>query len=178
MSAAFQLWRTWVGLRNTWILWRKPRHRRNVRQARKILRTLRGITSDKAVLNYVQKISPYVFEELVLELFCEAGWLVWRSPSYSGDGGWDGQVRHPLYGKCLVQSKRYTHAISVQHVRDFVHVVGRKRWGFFVHCSTHSSSVAAMTRGSRVRMVSGLFLVNAIRDPKKYLGLVRSAPSA
>ena len=167
----FRLLLIWVWFHNVWIVGRKPRHRRNIRQARRVLKTLRGMPSDRGILNYLKKINPYVFEELVLELFHEAGWAVWRSPSYSGDGGWDGQIHHPGYGRCLIQSKRYTNAISAQHVRSFVHIVGKKRWGFFVHCGTHSLPVQRMIQGSRVRLVSGGFLVHAVRDPRRMLGL-------
>lgn len=79
--------RGWLVLRNAWIYWTKPRHRWNIRQARKVLAKVRTFEHDGQIVAYLKKIDPYVFEEMVVQLFHEAGFWVWRTPSYSGDGG-------------------------------------------------------------------------------------------
>jgi restriction endonuclease Mrr len=44
------------------------------------------------VLATLRRISPYVFEELLLICRQDQGWQIQRNFSYSGDGGIDGRV--------------------------------------------------------------------------------------
>ncbi|WP_192840691.1 restriction endonuclease, partial [Enterobacter hormaechei] len=43
-------------------------------------------------MNYLRKIDPFVFEELLLEGFEAHGFRTIRNKRYTGDGGIDGQV--------------------------------------------------------------------------------------
>lgn len=160
----------WLGLRNGWIYWMSRRHRRNIRNAKNVLSKIRSFEHDGQIIAYLKKINPYVFEEMVVQLFKEAGYLIWLTPSYSGDGGVDGKVFHPAVGWCRIQSKRYGKAIRTQHVHDFIAVVG-KRHGFFVHSGTSTDDIRALLRGTRVRMLSGAQLVRVIRHPHVLLRL-------
>ena len=162
--------RGWLVLRNAWIYWTKPRHRWNIRQARKVLAKVRTFEHDGQIVAYLKKIDPYVFEEMVVQLFHESGFWVWRTPSYSGDGGVDGKAFHPDTGWCLIQSKRYGRAIRTQHVHDFLGIVGKKR-GCFVHSGTSTDAIRAHLKGSPVRMLSGTNLVLCIRKPRVLLRL-------
>ena len=157
--------RWWLETRNAWIYWTKRRHRGNIQQARRILRTLRTFEHDGQIMMYLKKIDPYVFEELVIQLFDESGFAVWRTPSYSGDGGMDGKVYHPSLGWCFIQSKRYNKSIRSEHVHTFVKLVG-KRHGFFVHSGTSSNVIRQDLAGTRIRMLSGSTLVDFIREPQ------------
>lgn len=160
----------WLGLRNGWVYWMSRRHRRNIQKARSVLTKVRSFEHDGQVIAYLKKIDPYVFEEMVVQIFQQAGYLIWLTPSYSGDGGIDGKVYHPTLGWCLIQSKRYGKAIRTQHVHDFIGVVGKKH-GCFVHSGTSTDDIRAQLRGSRVRMLSGSYLVRAIRKPQVLLKL-------
>lgn len=153
-----------VGFHNAWIYWTKPRHRRNIKQARQILSKIRTFEHDGQVLTYLKRIDPYVFEELVVQLFIDAGLIGWRSPSYSGDGGMDGKVYYPQFGWCYIQSKRYNKAIRAQHIHDFIALVG-KRHGFFVHSGISSGTIREYLRDTRVRMLSGSLLVRIVLHP-------------
>ena len=157
--------KAWLSLRNTWIYWTSRRHRCNIRQSIRILSKIRTFEHDGQVVAYLKTIDPYVFEEMVVQLFKEAGFLIWLTPSYSGDGGVDGKAYHSTSGWCLIQSKRYGRAIRTQHIYDFIGVVGRKR-GCFVHSGTSTSAIRAHLQGSRVRMLSGSLFVACIRNPQ------------
>lgn len=69
-------------------------------------------------MQYLRKINPYVFEELLLLALERQGLTVVRNASYSGDSGTDGQVI--IDDECwFIQAKRYSRAITPAHIRDF-----------------------------------------------------------
>ena len=68
------------------------RHRRYRATAGRVLNKLNSLPGDGQRLTYLRKISPYVFEELLLSAFERQGLAVVRNASYSVDGGLDGQV--------------------------------------------------------------------------------------
>ena len=99
------------------------RHRRYRATAGRVLNKLNSLPGDGQRLTYLRKISPYVFEELLLSAFERQGLTVVRNASYSGDGGLDGQVI--IDGEhWLIQAKRYSRAVSPAHVEDFDRLPG------------------------------------------------------
>lgn len=112
---------------------RRRRHRRYRRQAAGVLAKLPQLAGDGQRLNYLRKINPYVFEELLLLAFERRGYPVKRNRSYSGDGGLDGQVF--IAGqRWLVQAKRYSRAVDPAHVAAFGELLAREQVpGFFIH---------------------------------------------
>lgn len=111
----------------------RPSAQRNRHQAARVAKKLHSITEPGARLQYLRKIDPYVFEELVLDAFAQRGLAVRRNKRYSGDGGLDGQVR--IHGEWhLIQSKRYSHHIQSAHVQAFANLCQeRGQNGVFVH---------------------------------------------
>lgn len=112
----------------------KPRWR--VKKARDILFKIRQFDTSKShtgVLNYLKKIDPFVFEEMLLTCFKEAGCKIKRNRRYTGDGGIDGKVW--INGKQhLIQAKRYKGHIKKSHVEEFIKLCQKKRkYGFFIH---------------------------------------------
>lgn len=92
------------------------RHRRYRATAGRVLNKLTLLPGDGQRLTYLRKISPYVFEELLLSAFERQGLTVVRNASYSGDGGLDGQVI--IDGEhWLIQAKRYSRAVSPHMLR-------------------------------------------------------------
>jgi restriction system protein len=92
------------------------RHRRYRATAGRVLNKLNSLPGDGQRLTYLRKISPYVFEELLLSAFERQGLSVVRNASYSGDGGLDGQVI--IDGEhWLIQAKRYSRAVSPHMLR-------------------------------------------------------------
>ncbi len=154
-------------LRNWWIGVKSWRHRSNIKKSKNLLKLLAGIKHEGARINYLRKIDPYVFEELVLSIFECHGYVVWRTGSYSGDGGFDGKVYIEKKGWYLVQSKRYGAHIKAQHAKEFVQLVNKNaKGGFFVHSGKTSEELRIWLRSTRVKVLSGSVLVNSIENPK------------
>ncbi|ECG0109340.1 restriction endonuclease [Salmonella enterica] len=142
---------------------RVRRHRRYRQTAERVLTRLPQLASGGARLNYLRRINPYVFEELLLLALENQGLKVIRNPSYSGDGGSDGQVL--IAGKrWLIQAKRYSRSISPQHVRDFGELLARENCcGFFIHTGrTGRKSRDDLQTYPQVRLVSGQRLLNLL----------------
>ncbi|ELV3413616.1 restriction endonuclease [Salmonella enterica] len=142
---------------------RTRRHRRYRESAQRILVRLPELSSDGARLNYLRKINPYVFEELLLLALEKQGLDVIRNHSYSGDGGVDGQVF--IDGRrWLIQAKRYRRSISPQHVREFGELLAREGCcGFFIHTGrTGSKSVNYLQCWRTMQLISGQRLLNLL----------------
>ncbi|EDV6712996.1 restriction endonuclease, partial [Salmonella enterica subsp. enterica serovar Havana] len=130
------------------------------------------LPGDGQRLTYLRKISPYVFEELLLSAFERQGLTVVRNASYSGDGGLDGQVI--IDGEhWLIQAKRYSRAVSPAHVEDFDRLLlhsGRR--GLFIHTGrTGKMSRTLHMESPRLRIISGqrLLAILAGQDVRQYL---------
>ncbi|EKJ5694514.1 restriction endonuclease [Salmonella enterica] len=142
---------------------RVRRHHRNRQTAERVLTRLPQLVSDGARLNYLRRINPYVFEELLLLALEKQGLKVIRNPSYSGDGGLDGQVF--IAGeRWLIQAKRYSRSVSPQHIRDFGELLARENCcGFFIHTGrTGRKSRDGLQANPQVQLVSGQRLLNLL----------------
>ena len=127
------------------------------RKARRIRRRLRkdGLPP-AAVIAYLRKVDPYVFEELVLLSFKKAGYSVKRNRRYSGDGGIDGRIAKDGR-RWFVQCKRYRGYISPRHVAAFAAVCQEgRRGGVFVHTGrTGGASKEMFACDDDIEVVSG-----------------------
>lgn len=153
----------WAGRSN----WKKRRHDRKQRQASRVFDKLASIEHAGQKLVYLRKIDPLVFEELILEAFERRGHQVFRSASYSGDGGIDGRVI--VNGiKYLIQSKRYSRHVSKQHVLDFARILERHQTrGFFCHTGrTGAFSKAFHKAHPYLTIISGQRLIDLVTLPK------------
>lgn len=139
------------------------RHRRNIRRARRVIRRV-GSLDDRAVIVYLRKIDPYVFEEVVLEAFRRKGWTVYHNRRYSGDGGIDGRIRRGRR-TYIVQCKRYSGHIRVSDVRSFaIQCRVREVRGAFVHTGhTGKSSRDVAAEYPELEIWSGSRLAELIR---------------
>lgn len=136
----------------------RRRHARNIRKASGILDMFsrEGFAPGQAIA-YLRKVSPYVFEEVILSAFERKGCGVERNRRYSGDGGCDGRIRS---GKetLLLQCKRYRGHVSRRHVAEFAELCAAQgRRGVFLHTGrTGKGSLDAVRTGAgRVDIVSG-----------------------
>ncbi|WP_153785324.1 restriction endonuclease [Pseudomonas sp. EMN2] len=155
----------WVGvlLRPNW---KRRRHRRKQMTARRVFEKLATIPHPGQKLVYLRQIDPLVFEELVLEAFERRGHEVFRSASYSGDGGVDGRVS--VRGRpYLVQCKRYSKHISKQHVLAFAAILDRRQvHGLFCHTGrTGEFSRDFHKQHPYLTIISGEKLVNLLTLP-------------
>ncbi|EPA8555473.1 restriction endonuclease [Yersinia enterocolitica] len=146
------------------------RHRRYQRQAQRVLARLPQLAGDGQRLNYLRKVNPYVFEELLLTAFERRGYRIKRNRRYSGDGGLDGQVW--IHGKrYLIQAKRYARTITPAHVAAFGALVCRERCrGLFVHTGrTGLKSREARKGFPNIEFISGQRLLDLIDGQRHWL---------
>lgn len=137
-------------------------HRRNVRTAGRVLQKLRGFDHDGAVISYLRKIDPFVFEELLLSAFANRGISVTRNRRYTGDGGIDGRI--VVDGRVLfIQAKRYAGAVSTLHIRDFSAICSQSGVsGLFIHTGRTPKQARGLPRN--VKIVSGSKLADLIKS--------------
>ncbi|MBQ69726.1 hypothetical protein CL689_06695 [Candidatus Saccharibacteria bacterium] len=164
--------RLYSAILNWWrLLFASSRHRRNVHRSKGLIGKLQWIRTNSgegAVIAYLRKTDPYVFEELILTAFERRGLLVRRGTHYSGDGGIDGMVR--FKGEWyLIQAKRYKSHINGQHVRDFDDRLEREdKKGFFIHTGkTGDGARSGVTRG-RSKIISGGRMVDLLLSDERF----------
>ena len=151
---------------------RAERHEDNVRRSEAVVRRLRR--ADAPTLDALRAVTAHEFEEVVLTALSRRGHAITRSPRYTGDGGWDGEVR--VRGRrYLVQSKRYARAIRAEHIEDFRRVCRAERArGLFVHTGTMGpTSHAADAKARRVVVVHGEALARLVAGRRVKVGGVR-----
>ncbi|MDC9612926.1 restriction endonuclease [Xenorhabdus khoisanae] len=139
------------------------RHRRYHQTAKNILNKLPHISRNGSRMNYLRKINPYVFEELLLLAFKKQGFKIQRNKRYSGDGGLDGKVW--IEGRCfLIQAKRYSQAINAQHVEEFGKLLNKMECeGFFIHTGrTGEKSVYQCRCYPEIHIISGQKLLDLL----------------
>jgi restriction system protein len=161
-------------------------HAWRVRSAARALNTLlSSANADVAIapraIAYLRKVDPWVFEEVVLCSLEAAGFAVWRSRRYSGDGGCDGRVHVPGFGWCPIQTKRYSSHVDAAHVRAFSALVSheRRRLGLFIHTGRTGQNAWVAAGQSAVVIVSGRSLVGLVLERRlaipSRLGVERTA---
>lgn len=143
------------------------KHLANIKYAKYVLQRLRAMTPEAklpTVIATLRRISPDVFEELVLTCCKEQGWQIQRNFRYTDDGGIDGRVL--ILGKLyVIQVKRYGNYIKAQHIQDFLSCIEREKasGGFFMHTGKTGTLSKQLLRDSRkITLVSGQKLVNFI----------------
>ena len=143
------------------------RHARYIRKADKILLLIKSMATEDdgraRIFSYLRKISPYIFEELVLTAIQNKGHPITRSKSYSGDGGIDGQceINGVTY---LIQSKRYKGHINRQHVLAFDRLCHSKDvFGLFVHTGK-TGAKSHSKHFYNIDMISGDRLLKLLLD--------------
>jgi len=146
-------------------------HGRKWRAARRVRKKLQSDDMNAAQkLSYLRKIDPYVFEELVLMSFREAGYAITRNRRYSGDGGVDGRMKKNGV-RWYVQCKRYGGYICARHVDEFSAVCERAGvHGVFVHTGkTGGASKEVARQDENITIVSGGCLLWLVVEGKDVL---------
>ena len=153
-----------------YIVFKPSRHKINIRKAQRVLLTIRAINGhykEAKTFTYLRKISPYVFEELLLTVFQEHGFTISRNKRYSHDGGLDGQVYDNFGNLYLVQAKRYKGYINSKHLTDFQKCIYRKhaKGGYFIHTGKTGKDHLLNYRQSNIEILSGNRLLQFIELP-------------
>lgn len=116
----------------------KEHHVHRINKSHEIIEKVSSIYAQKQnterVINYLKKIDPYVFEEMILSVLERKKIKIQRNTSYSGDGGIDG-IFHCKKGRVLIQCKRYSNYINYQDVKELADNVNKGKFyaGLFVH---------------------------------------------
>lgn len=146
------------------VLFKSGKHQRNINTGKKVLlkiRSFNGPYREAQIFTYLRKISPYVFEELLLSIFQEKGYNITRNKRYSHDGGLDGKVfrNNELY---LIQAKRYKGHINPKHLSEFSNCVTRlkAKGGFFIHTGRTGKDQLTNFRYSNIEILSGQKLID------------------
>lgn len=144
---------------------RNNRHNYNRKLSVKILHKISAFEHDGQRMNYLRKINPFVFEELVLDAMEINGYVVKRNNRYTGDNGIDGIV-YKDDNTYLVQAKRYTGYINMQHLIAFDKLVNRKKCkGYFIHTGkTGKGSRLEEKKMTNTSIISGSTLLNLLKN--------------
>lgn len=139
------------------------KHRYNRKKSLQILRKINAFEFDGQRINYLRKINPFIFEELLLDAFQNNGYSVKRNDRYTGDNGIDGIVSKDGV-KFLVQAKRYTKHINLKHLKDFNELTIKMNCkGFFIHTGrTGKGTWNEERQMTNVSIVSGSKLLKLI----------------
>ncbi|BAY41574.1 hypothetical protein NIES2111_59700 (plasmid) [Nostoc sp. NIES-2111] len=149
---------------------RRNNHLRRITKAEAVLVRINKIIEENhkplpAVLAYLRKIDPLVFEELLLSSFQRQGYKIKRNERYTGDGGVDGRVW--VHGQMyLLQAKRYKDSIKAEHLKEFAQVIVRHKasGGFFIHTGTTlAKSKSVLQQHPEIKLLSGQRLVDFLR---------------
>lgn len=119
----------------------KEHHVHRINKSHEIIERVTSIYSSHKnsdrVINYLKKIDPYIFEELILSVLERKKIKIQRNTSYSGDGGIDG-IFQCKKGRVLIQCKRYSNYINYQDVKELAENV--KKGGFYAGLFVHTGS--------------------------------------
>lgn len=148
----------------------KKRHHYKIKQGERVLKKIRSFDGDnieERIINYLRKINPFTFEEMLLSLFEESGCKIKRNKKYTGDGGIDGKFKYN--GKWyFIQAKRYSNHIKNTDVSDFVKLcTNNKVRGLFIHTGKAGKlSNKAIENSDDVMIISPSELVIFIKTGK------------
>lgn len=139
------------------------KHRKKLKQAINISKKINSgyFPYPSAIFNYLRKIDPFVFEELLLYTFKKRGYKVYRNKRYTGDGGIDGKVKidNKIY---FIQAKRYQSYVNFQHLVEFDNLCNRcKTYGFFIHTGKTGSESKKVNKN--IQIVSGDYLLKFLK---------------
>lgn len=151
---------------NYFSLFRHIKHRNNIRKSKIIRKKCIEIAPQGygKVINYLRKIDPYVFEELILSIIEESDILIFRNKSYSGDGGIDGIFKFKGR-KAVIQCKRYGNYIKKRDVEELLQQIVNKKYilGLFVHTGkTGEQNKLLAIHNPKLIIISGSLLVDWI----------------
>lgn len=169
----------WSKLYNWLRLLKKHRHKNKIKSAKRIHKKLITISKENnnyfpIILNYLRKIDPYVFEELILSILEKENYIIKRNLFYSGDGGSDG-VFYINNKKIIIQCKRYTGFIKNKDIELFQKTIKNEKafTGIFFHTgkTNNRTKVSAYNKG--IFIISGNKLLDFILNKQKLLDLIK-----
>lgn len=141
------------------------KHEYNQKLATKIINKINDFEHSGQKINYLRKIDPFVFEELLLNAYKEKGYKIVRNKRYTGDGGLDGTMYDSKGRKIIIQAKRYSNYIKPSHVRDFALLVinNNAYSGYFIHTGRASVNTRNEFINTNVKIIGGSELITLLQ---------------
>lgn len=142
------------------------RHAINQKKAYRVLKQIKTFKHAGQKINYLRKIDPFVFEELLLNVYESKGFKIIRNKKYTGDGGNDGTMFDHEGNKILIQAKRYKSYINPKHIKSFEELLNKRNIsrGFFIHTGKSSQNTRNLFNDSNVTIIGGSALVQLIEN--------------
>jgi len=140
------------------------RHKRNVLKSATILQKINSFDHAGQKLNYLRKIDPFVFEELLLSAFEKQDYSIVRNRKYTGDGGIDGLIFDKDGNKILIQAKRYKSYINPKHIDEFLALVNSSNAirGKFIHTGKTGKTTYSAYKNTNIDIISGSKLLTLL----------------
>lgn len=145
------------------------RHKYNQDLATDILKKINEFSYSGQKINYLRKIDPFVFEELLLNSFLENGYKIKRNKKYTGDGGLDGTIYDEKGRKIIIQAKRYKSYITPTHVNEFKELTLTQNafMGYFIHTGKTSDNLRLKHENSNIKIIGGTQLIELLQKKIK-----------
>lgn len=142
-------------------------HKYNIKKSKEIIDKIKYIAVDEIgyakSISYLRKIDPFLFEELIMTALQIQGHRIKRNMKYTGDGGFDGNVR--INNQWFaIQCKRYQNAINPAHVKEFLELTD---YGLFVHTGRTGDKSRAYASNSNIKFISGSLLIDLITNKRQ-----------
>jgi restriction system protein len=146
-------------------LTKKNKHSQFIKKGKQILKTINKLEHSGQKINYLKKINPYVFEELLLSAFKNKGFKIKRNKKYSGDGGIDGKVYNDQ-GLFLIQAKRYKDYIRKNQIDEFKIAIIKNMaiGGYFIHTGKTSPELMSYSKDREIEIISGNKLIDLLNN--------------
>ena len=146
------------------VLRKNSKHTHNIKLSARILNKINTFEYSGQKINYIRKIDPFVFEELVLNAFESKGYKIKRNKRYTGDGGIDGIIYSKSNRVVILQVKRYSSYIKLQHLKDFKFLIIKNKaaYGYFIHTGKTGKFSKEFAAGSNINIISGNKLIELI----------------
>lgn len=144
---------------------KRNKHQKNIYNSKNIIAKLNTFEYDGQKINYLKKIDPFLFEELLLTAFENKGFKIVRNKKYTGDGGIDGVIYDNDNNKYLIQAKRYSKYINLAHIKEFGKLVSNKKCkGYFIHTGKTGRGSFEETSNYDIEIISGTKLIELITN--------------
>ncbi|HIP33646.1 MAG TPA: restriction endonuclease [Crocinitomix sp.] len=141
---------------------KNKRHIYNINLSKKLLIKINSFSNSGQKINYLRKINPFVFEELLLSAFEKKGYQIKRNKKYTGDGGVDGIVFKEKQ-KYLIQAKRYSSYINLSDLKKFEQLIIKKQCkGFFIHTGKTGNKTYTNFNSKIISIISGNKLIDLL----------------
>lgn len=153
--------------KSTQLKWKHTRNRRNAMKVWKTINNINGEYHQAKTFNYLRKIDPFVFEELLLSAFQHKGYYAIRNEKYTGDGGIDGQLINSNKETLLIQAKRYSNHIKRHHLEEFAETISKHpkaNGGYFVHTGKTGPIIyKTLSKYPNIKLISGQKLISLLQ---------------